>query len=147
MTAAPESLFKTAKESPKLNEKLKDYFHTTTARALYLGKRARPDLQTAVAFLCTRVREPDEQDYKKLNHLMRYLQATKHYPLMKISLYIDGAHAVHADIKGHVGCYVSGGKGAIYASSTKMKLNTTRKPRSHPWVRSCPSIYGFDTSG
>eukprot|EP00978_Attheya_sp_CCMP212_P041105 scaffold231464_cov35-Attheya_sp.AAC.1 len=28
--------------------------------------KAKPDIQTAVAFLCTRVKSPDEDDYKKL---------------------------------------------------------------------------------
>jgi len=102
-----------------------------TARMLYLGKRGRPDVQTAVAFLCTRVREPDAQDYSKLSHLMKYIQSHRHLPLIlryegtEISLYIDGAHSVHADMKGHAGVMVTGGRGAIYASSTKTKLNTT----------------------
>jgi hypothetical protein len=133
-TAAPEHLFRTAGEDDKvamLDDGKKDLFHTTTAQSLYLGKRARPDLQTSVSFLCTRVREPDEHDYKKLSHLMMYLQGTKHLPLIlrynggEISLYIDGAHAVHADMRGHAGVMVTGGSGTLYASSTKTKLNTT----------------------
>jgi hypothetical protein len=133
-TAAPHGLFHTANKRdniPLLGDEQKDYFHTMTARTLYLGKRARPDLQTAVAFLCTRVRNPDANDYQKLVHLMKYLQSTKHLPMIlrydgkEISLYIDGAHAVHSDMKGHVGMMVTGGVGTIFASSTKAKLNTT----------------------
>ena len=130
-TAAPDHLFRTDDSAEKLDNKMKEYFHTMTARALYLSKRARPDLQTAVAFLCTRVQEPDIHDYNKLCHLMKYLQATKQLPLIirydgkEISLYIDGAHAVHADMKGHVGVHVTGGGGTIYGSSSKAKLNTT----------------------
>jgi hypothetical protein len=43
----------------------------------------------------------------------------------EISLYIDGAHAVHADMRGHAGVMVTGGSGTLYASSTKTKLTTT----------------------
>jgi len=40
-------------------------FHHLVAKLLYLSKCMRHDIQTAVAFLCTRVREPDTDDYKK----------------------------------------------------------------------------------
>ena len=91
--------------------------------------KARPTTWYTV-FLCTRVREPDQHDYKKLQHQMMYLQTTAFLPLILkadgkgTSLYIDGAHAVHADIKSHAGVYVTLGKGTVYAASTKTKLNT-----------------------
>ena len=60
-----------------------------------------------------------------------YLQTTAFLPIILkadgkgTSLYIDGAHAVHADMKGHAGVYVNFGKGTpVYAASTKNKLNT-----------------------
>jgi len=40
-------------------------------------------------------------------------------------IYIDGAHAIHRDMKGHAGVMVTEGGGAIYASATKNELNTT----------------------
>ena len=49
-----------------LDEQHADMFHHNTAKLLFLCKRARPDVQTAVAFLCTRVTSPDTDDYKKL---------------------------------------------------------------------------------
>jgi hypothetical protein len=39
-------------------------------------------------------------------------------------IYIDGAHGSHADMKGHVGVFATEGKGAMYSSSNKLKLNT-----------------------
>ena len=39
-------------------------------------------------------------------------------------IYIDGAHAVYADMKGHTGVYATEGSGAMYSASTKLKLNT-----------------------
>jgi len=77
-TAAPEGLFKTDihDEPNLLNEVTEEFFHTTSAQALYLQKRGKPDIQTAVTFLCTRVRTPNENDYKKLAHLMKFIQAT-----------------------------------------------------------------------
>ena len=52
-------------------------FHHLVAKLLYLSKRMRQDIQTAVAFLCTRVRETDTDDYKKLTKLMQYIRNTK----------------------------------------------------------------------
>ena len=54
-TPAANHLFTTQDNAQPL---LKDYvemFHHLTAKLLYLGKRARPDLQLLVSFLATRV--------------------------------------------------------------------------------------------
>ena len=105
-------------------------FHHITAKTLYLGKRGRPDLQLATVFLCTLGKAPDKHDYKKLSHEMKYLQATAHLPLILradgkgSAIYIDGAHAVHADMKGHGGVFATLGSGSVYSASTKCKLNT-----------------------
>jgi hypothetical protein len=57
-TPAAHRLFEVNDKAEKLNPTDSDIYHHTTARLLYLSKRARPDLQTAVAFLCTRVKQP-----------------------------------------------------------------------------------------
>ena len=41
-------------------------FHYNTVKLLFLCKRTRPNTQTAVAFLCTRVQKPDANAYKEL---------------------------------------------------------------------------------
>ena len=98
-TAAPEYLFKTTDEDPTLlNDEQKSTFHTITATLLYLSQRGRPDLQLATAFLCTRVKAPNEHDWKKLTHLVKYLDGTAHLPFVlstknqATTIYIDGAH-------------------------------------------------------
>ena len=53
-----------------------------TARLLYAAKRAWPNIQVAVAYLCTRVREPTEDDYTKLMRVINYLRATVYLPLI-----------------------------------------------------------------
>ena len=47
-----------------------DKYHHYVAKLLFLCKRARPDIQTAVAFLSTRVKKPDQDDIKKLGWTM-----------------------------------------------------------------------------
>ena len=113
-TAAPECLFRAdGSEAKLLDEDKKELFHTITATTLHSSQRGRPDLQSAVAFLCTRVKEPDEHDWKKLTHLMKCMQATAWMP-HKIRtegkgtfIHMDGAHAVHSDVKGHGGVFAA----------------------------------------
>ncbi len=47
-----------------------------------MSKHARPDVSTAIAFLTTRVRAPDVDDWKKLSHLMEYLRVDRLRPLI-----------------------------------------------------------------
>ena len=95
-----------------------------TAQLLYLSKRARPDLQTAVSFLTTRVQRPDVDDYKKLGRCVRYLMRTAHIPLIleanamtTIKWWVDASYGVHPDMKCHTGGTMSMGKGSVYSSS------------------------------
>ena len=61
---------KVDKDSPRLPTKDAELFHRHVARLLFSSKRARLDIQVCVAFLCTMVKEPTEQDYKKLEKLL-----------------------------------------------------------------------------
>jgi hypothetical protein len=66
-TPAGVHLFEVNNTNPsRLDEKTAMFFHHNVAKLLFLCKRARPDIQTAVSFLCTRVKQPDIDDYKKL---------------------------------------------------------------------------------
>ncbi len=78
--------------------------------------RVRWDIQTAIAFLTTRVKSPDEDDWGKLKQVLKYLNGTK-YLKLKLSInnlgilkwYVDESHNVHWDCKGHGGAVFTGG--------------------------------------
>jgi hypothetical protein len=72
-----ESLFKVNHKSKKLNDVKKSMFHTITAKGIFLDKRARSDIQPAIAYLSTRVQDPNEEDWKKLKCLIKLLNGTK----------------------------------------------------------------------
>ena len=68
-------------------------------------KRARPDASSAIAFLTTRVRAPDVDDWKKLEHLIEYFRATVDLPLIMgadgtgiLNWYVSASFAVHANM-------------------------------------------------
>ena len=108
-TPAGEHISEVEKDWEKLSKDKAQIYHHMTAKALYLCKRAMPDIQTGVAFLSTRVKELDEDDWKILIRLMGYLKGSIHLALtlkdngQGIKWLIDAAHAVHHEMKGHTG--------------------------------------------
>ena len=130
-TPAAEYLFKVNEACKKLEKEKKEEFHTTVAKMLFLCCRSRPDIKCAVSFLCTRVKNPDEDDWKKMIRVLRYLRCTKGLTLtIEVSdlsnplWWADAAFAVHQDMKSHTGGIMTLGKGAIQSMSRKQKLNT-----------------------
>mmetsp|Transcript_13232 Transcript_13232/g.19019 ORF Transcript_13232/g.19019 Transcript_13232/m.19019 type:complete len:254 (+) Transcript_13232:881-1642(+) len=131
-TPAPSYLFKVNNKCEKISEEMGMIFHRLTAQGLFLCACGRPHIETVIAFLTTRVRKPDKDDWGKLTRMMRYLQATKSFirtleadKMLVIKWYIDGAHAVHHDMRGHTGAAMTLGKGAVYSSPSKQRINTT----------------------
>ena len=102
-----------------------------TEKLLYLAKRARPDLQLGVAFLCIRVKDPDKDDWKTLTRVMKYIRSTVGLPLIlgiddtnTLCWYVDAAFWVHRDMKSHTLMIMTMVQGAASSNSTKQKLNT-----------------------
>jgi hypothetical protein len=136
-SAAPDDLFKVDKDASKLGEDNKKIFHNIVAKMLYATKRARPDTSVAIAFLTTRVREPDVDDWRKLQHLVEYLRETKDLPLRigadkhgVLEWYVDASFAVHPNMRGHTGGGLTMGKGFPIVGCWKQKLNTRSSTES-----------------
>ena len=119
-------------DSELLNEEEADEFHAHVARLLFLCKRSRPDIQTPVAYLCTRVQSPNIHDKKKLGRVMRYLRGSIYLPLIlgwdgtgNVYWHVDASFAVHKDMKSHTGGAASMGTGALATVCKKQTSNTT----------------------
>ena len=135
---ANDSLFKLNKDSPRLDNKKSDLFHQITARLLFAAKRARPDIQVCVAFLCTQVKDLHEDDYKKLGRVIKYVQETIHLQLVigadgsgNLVWNIDAAFAVHPDCKSHTGVVLMMGDGAVLLILSKQKINKKVQQRQN----------------
>jgi hypothetical protein len=130
-TPARNDLFSVDLKADDLTSDDADAFHTLVAKLLFLCLRARPDILTAVSFLCTRVAKPTVQDKGKLKRVIQYL---RNWPNLNLTLeaeslsvvkwWVDGSFAVHPDMRSHTGGMMSMGKGSIISMSTKQKLNT-----------------------
>jgi hypothetical protein len=77
------------------------------------------------------VKNPDVDDYKKLVRVMRYLRGTIDMPLTLeadkmhvLKWWVDASYAVHPDMKSHTGGALSLGKGVVYGTSTRQRINT-----------------------
>jgi hypothetical protein len=137
VTPAHSKLFQVNSECDKLDTKTMDWFHRTVARLLFASKRARPDLQTAVAYLCTRVACPDKDDYGKLKKLIEYLRESIYLPLILgwdesgvLTWSVDASFAVHMDMRSHTGMALTLGRGALISGSYKQKINTKSSTES-----------------
>ena len=136
-SAAPDDLFKVDEDATKLDTEMGTTFHNIVAKALYMVKRARPDASVAIAFLTTRVRSPDVDDWRKLGHLIEYLRSTEDMPLTLgadtsgvLKWYVDASFAVHPNMRGHTGGGLTMGRGFPIVNSTKQKLNTKSSTES-----------------
>jgi hypothetical protein len=128
---SPNNLFVVNKDCKKLSLEAAASFHTIVAKTLYAIKRARPDTCMNIAFLITRVRSPDTDDWEMLCHLMEYLRGDQDQPLVLsaendglLMWYIDASFAVHPNMRSHTGGGFTVGQGFPIVASWKQKLNT-----------------------
>ncbi len=105
--------------------------HHTMVQLLLMATRARHNIQTAVAFLTMWMKSPDEDNWRKLKRVLKYLNGTNYLKLKLrvddlglLRWYVDGAHNVQEDCRDHAGAMFSIGKGAAMSYSRKMKMNT-----------------------
>lgn len=130
-------LFEVDPEAKNLDEDHAQTVHHNVAKLLFMDKRSRPDIHTPVAFLSPRVNSPDTDDWKKLGRVMKYLRATDSLSLMLecdraniIKWWVDGSFTVHGGMKSHTGGILSLGKGGVYVTSIKQKINTKSSTES-----------------
>jgi hypothetical protein len=102
------------------------------AKALYLCQRLQPNLQTAVSFLSTQVKQPDINDWKKLSQLIKYIHGSKDLHLtlevdefLSIRWWVDASFTVHRDKRSHSGGTMS----LVKDPSSQCHINKRSTPR------------------
>ena len=136
---AADHLLNARDDAAKLDSGKAEEFHTTVAKALFLCKRARDDVHPTVAFPCTRVKEPDQDDWNELLRMLKFLEATQDTVKTlemdntgMVQWWADASFAVHKDMKSHTGGMMSVGKGAVQSISQKQKLTTKSSTEAEP---------------
>ena len=65
-----DKLYKVDKEAKKLDNERKAILHTFVMKAMFLCKQLHPDITTAIGFLSSWVKDPDEGDWEKFVQVM-----------------------------------------------------------------------------
>jgi hypothetical protein len=101
-------------------------------RSFFVAKRARPSILLMISFLTTRVKCPDQDDWKKLMSLLGYLKRTAGLYLTllctnlnDLTWFIDGSYAFHEDMRGQSGAVLLAGNCTVLFRSNKQKVNTS----------------------
>ena len=136
-TPATRGLFVVDEKSEPLVKKKADRFVSVVMKLLWVCKRGRPDIETPVSFLCTRLSVCTEQDWAKLRRLMHFLHDTidderiiSAENLVDLFTWIDASYAVHNDMRSHTGGTMSFGRGVIHSKSSKQRINTKSSTES-----------------
>ena len=148
-----------------MDEKEREFFHTLTAKLLYLGKRVRPDILLAVSFLCKRVQIATDKDMIKLRRVAQYIRGTSELGIRleatnipDVISYVDASYGVHKDFKSHTGSTMGIGKGPICSKSSTQKLNSKSSTESELialsdsmghiiWLRNFITCQGYEEIG
>jgi hypothetical protein len=132
ITPAITNLFNVRPDNERkvLGEEQARAFHHAVSHLIFATTRAMKDIQHTVAFLTTRVKSPDEDDWMKLKQLLKYIRGTiymsfilKADSLNIVKWWFDALYATHGDCKGHTGATMFMGIGSITGISKK-KINT-----------------------
>jgi hypothetical protein len=139
ITPATTNLFDVRPDNERkvLGEEQARSSHHSVAQLLFATPRAGKDIQHTVAFLKTRVKSPDEDDWMKLKRLLKYIMGTIYMPLILkadslniVKWWVDASYATRGDCKGNTGTNMSMGTGSITGISKKQKINTRSSKES-----------------
>ena len=134
---ANRNLFNVNPDLPRIDKDRADIFHSIVAKLLWLMKRGRPDIETVISFLCTRVCDPNEGDWMKLRRVLLYLSNIVNDirvigvdDLKTLVTMVDASYAVHPNMRSHTGGLMTFGRGILHGKSSKQKLNTKSSTES-----------------
>ena len=113
-------------DSKELDEARSEIFYSVTAKLLFIMKRAKPDIETTISYLMTRVSKSNEKDWEKLKRCLGFVKGTIKdkriigaASLHDLHVWVDASHAVHKNMRGHTGGTMSMGRGTLHNTSSK----------------------------
>jgi hypothetical protein len=131
-----DSMLFSSDDSPILEPGRAKLFKSMVMQLNWLASKTRPDLVTAVAAFSTRMTTANEGDWKKVEHTLRYLNATREKGLILrpghnpgVNVYVDasfpnGNEVVQARGRSRSGYSGHYGAALIFCRSTKQKIVT-----------------------
>ena len=89
-TPVKKYLFDIDESSEQLSKDRKELFHHIVAKLLFVSKRARPDIDLTISFLCSRVDKSTEEDWNKLGRLLHIFLSKTYRKGKRFKLSIGG---------------------------------------------------------
>jgi hypothetical protein len=133
-TPANSNLFHLDESSALLSSAKLSDFHSRVMKLMWLAKRCAPEILVAIAYLSTRVQCANENDWEKLERVLKYLNNTEvNFEIrfgnpnskgIEIDTFVDVSYAVHADMKSHTGEVMRINNGPGHVGSSKQNINT-----------------------
>jgi hypothetical protein len=133
-------------------------------KLMYLANRTRPDILPTLSILSTKMKDPTDEDMEKLDRVVGYLRKSHHLGIMlrpvkmQLHAYFDAAWAVHTDLKGHSGIYITLGYNGspVVFKSSKQKMVSKSSTEAELiavfdgmdyllWIREVILFLGYDT--
>jgi hypothetical protein len=148
-TPALQSLFKVDQSIETLPKDKAKVFHSADAKLLYLAKKTRPDLLTAIAFLSTRIKSTYE-DEEKSKRFLRYLNGNRGRAIvlaitfnssptsievgneLKVISFVNAGFGIYRDKKSQTGLDLTLGRGSVFTASWKQVLVTKHSTEAEP---------------
>jgi hypothetical protein len=88
-------------------------YRSRVMTAMYIALKARPEVLVGVSILSTKQMRPDENDFKQIHRILKYLMNTKDRKLIfksvgKLGLFVfcDASFRRYLDGRGHGGCAI-----------------------------------------
>ena len=121
----------TARKVWELQGRSLKIFHSVVMKLLWIVHRGRTDFATSISYLCTRMKQPDIEDWKKLKRVLCFKNTTIENEsiiganiLHEMQTYVYSYNSVHMDMKGHTGGVSTFDIGVLTANSSKHKMNS-----------------------
>ena len=105
--------------------------HMLVSKLIFVSKSLRTDIQITVSFMMTRLRDPDEDDWNNLWHMIQFLHRTHEMALYLyiddlyiINWWVDASYGVHYYLKGHTNSTIFIGMGCVTTILKKQKIRS-----------------------
>lgn len=123
-----DDLFDEMEDLERLSSAKAEEFHSKTAQLIFLAKRVRLDILTAVSHMASRVTKSTKDDEKKLNRILSYLSNNPGEALIlkwggkvEMKAYIDASYGTHQDGMSRSGIVIEFAGAGILGWSSRQK--------------------------
>jgi hypothetical protein len=120
------NILQTNKDSPLIPS---NKYLSLLMSIFFVARMTRWDILWVCTYLGSRSSNPTEFDYSQLIIVLRYLKFTINFKRsfscngLQLSFFVDAAHGLHIDGKGHTGFEIRAGNDCIFCKSTKQRVN------------------------